>query len=80
VRLLTRLDSLPLAIENPDLGWGLLALSLFRRGQAHELRGDTAQALDFFERFVQTRHGGGAPAPFEARARERLDHLSAGRR
>ncbi len=76
VRLLSRLDSIPLSIGDQDLGWALKALSLFRRGEAHELLADTASALGFYQRFVDTRISGDEPAPLEVRARERIAELT----
>lgn len=80
VRLLSRLDSIPLSIGDQDLGWALKALSLFRRGEACELLGDTADALGFYQRFVDTRISGDGSAPLEARARERIAELTPGGR
>jgi tetratricopeptide (TPR) repeat protein len=78
LRLFHRLDSIPLGTDTrEDPGWGLLALSLYRRGQALELRGDTAAAMESFRRFIETR-AGVASAPFAAAARERLARLGAG--
>jgi len=47
----SRVDSLPLRLETFDFGWGLRIHSYLLRAEAYEALGDTALALEYYQRF-----------------------------
>lgn len=51
-RAFQRLDSLVYRIEARDLGWGLQPLSWFLRAESHEALGETALAVEAYQRFL----------------------------
>ncbi|MBT8404247.1 MAG: protein kinase [Gemmatimonadetes bacterium] len=75
LRLLSALDSMALSLEARDVGWGLKALSLYRKGQALEALGDRRGAIAAYRAFLETRLPTAGAAPYEDEARVRLAEL-----
>jgi tetratricopeptide (TPR) repeat protein len=52
LRLLSRLDSIPLRVDQLETRWGILGSSFLLRGDAYLVLGDTGRAVTAYERYV----------------------------
>jgi hypothetical protein len=77
-RLFSRLDSLALALDRRDVGWGLRALSWYHRGRALEEMADTVGAESAYRRFLETRATSDEVLPFALEARSRVQLFGGG--
>ena len=72
VGLFSRSDSIPLPLTGFSSGWGLRALSLSLRADSYAALGDSASAIDYYDRFIATwANADSLAAPHVERARGR---------
>jgi tetratricopeptide (TPR) repeat protein/tRNA A-37 threonylcarbamoyl transferase component Bud32 len=80
VELFTRIDSIPATLVAYDGSWGLRPLSYALRADSYVALGDTAAAIDYYERFIGMWADADSLAVAHVeRARRRLQSLGDGR-